>query len=321
MTLRIAALLTCHNRREMTVACLRSLRAQILPGWNPGGSSGWQVPGGEERKESQRDISPEHMAQSPAFDTSNSRPITRHSLPNRYVIEVYLVDDGSTDGTAEAAREIWPEAKIIQGDGNLYWCGGMRLAWAEAARTDPHYYLLLNDDTLINSDAISELLALAPSPDEEVIAVAPIADPDTGDVFCGGHQGHAPRPVIPSGHPAVCSTMNANCVIVPNVVFKKIGMFHEVYTHAMGDLDYGFLATRNGICVIQAGKVLGKSKPNSPIKTWRDTSLPRRERFRHLWKHPKGLPFREWATYCRRNHGALWPLRSITPALRIVSGW
>lgn len=286
--LRIATLLTCHNRREKTIACLRALRAQV----------------------------------SPTFEFVFSLP-DDHPIQNQktaVLLDVILVDDASTDGTASAVRELWPEATIIPGDGSLFWCGGMRAAWAEAAKTDTDYFLLLNDDTLITADALSDLLALAPSPRTEVIAVAPIADPDTGSVVCGGHLGHAPRPVNPAGTPAVCDTMNANCALVPRAVFRKIGMFHHIYTHAMGDFDYGFLATRNGIRVVQAGKVLGTSKTNSTARTWLDKNLPRRERFRLLWASPKGLPFREWLSYTRRNMGWIWPYRCISPALRILVG-
>ena len=304
--LRIAALLTCHNRREMTVACLRGLRAQVLPGWSPDSD---QKPGVKSQKA---------ILLAPTSDLRLT--ISDLPSPNRFAIEVFLVDDGCTDGTADAVRMVWPEATLLTGDGSLFWCGGMRVAWAEAAKTDPDYYLLLNDDTVIAEAAVSELLSLAPSPEDGVIAVAPIADPETGDVVCGGHLGHAPRPVVLRGTPALCDTMNANCALVPRAVFQKIGMFHHIYTHAMGDFDYGFLATRNGVRVVQAGKVLGTSKTNSTARTWLDKSLPRRERFRLLWSSPKGLPFREWLSYTRRNMGRIWPYRCISPALRILAG-
>ena len=315
MLIRIAALLTCHNRRELTVACLRALRDQVLPGWNPAGSGGPVARGGLKGESA----SPSSPNSAPPSATS-AQTSDFSFQPSDFSLEVFLVDDGSTDGTAEAVREIWPEANIIRGDGSLYWCGGMRVAWAEAAKADPDYYLLLNDDTIIAADAIAELLALAPSPHDEVIAVAPIADPETGEVACGGHLKHAPRPVIPLGSPATCDTMNANCVLVPRAVYQKIGIFHRIYTHAMGDLDYGFLATRNGIRVMQAGRVLGQSTTNTTERTWLDRNLPRRERFRLLWFSPKGLPFREWATYCRRNMGWIWPYRCVSPALRILTG-
>jgi hypothetical protein len=125
MPFRIAALLTCHNRREKTVECLRALRVQTLPGWNG-------PPTAEEDRRLKIVDSPNsnNAAHLPS-------PISDLPSPNRYAIEVFLVDDGSTDGTADAVREVWPEATIIQGDGNLFWCGGMRVAWAAAAKTDP----------------------------------------------------------------------------------------------------------------------------------------------------------------------------------------
>lgn len=48
--------------------------------------------------------------------------------------QVYLVDDGSRDGTSKAVKKQYPSVKILQGDGNLFWVGGMYLAFAEAIK-------------------------------------------------------------------------------------------------------------------------------------------------------------------------------------------
>lgn len=37
-----------------------------------------------------------------------------------YSIDVYLTDDGCTDGTPEAVKEQYPQVNIIHGDGNLF---------------------------------------------------------------------------------------------------------------------------------------------------------------------------------------------------------
>ena len=71
-------------------------------------------------------------------------------------IEVFLVDDASTDGTAYETRIQYPEVNIIQGNGNLYWNRGMRLAWETAASKNKYdYYLWLNDDTFLKPNAIN----------------------------------------------------------------------------------------------------------------------------------------------------------------------
>lgn len=245
------------------------------------------------------------------------QPVT----PPGFALNIYLLDDGCTDGTPQEVSRLWPNAHIITGDGTLFWCGGMRQAWFAASATDPDYFLLLNDDTEITEDALRELLALAPTPHSMVIAVATIADPQTGKVVCGGHKGHRLTPIQPKGIPVQCDTMNANCALVPRAVFRLLGGLHKRYTHGMGDYDYGFSATRRGVKVVQSGQVLGFSEPNSKTGSWRDTKLPRAERLYLLWFSPtKGLPIVDWCTYCSRNYGWQWPLKCISPTLRVLFG-
>jgi GT2 family glycosyltransferase len=239
-------------------------------------------------------------------------------LPDDLTLETVLVDDRSKDGTADAVRERFPETRVLVGDGSLFWCGGMRKAWSEAALSDPEYYLLLNDDTQLDSSAISVLLEMVGAPDSAVIAVAAIRDPQTGIATYGGIRRESGL-VAPTGQPEICDSFNANAVLVPRGVYKRLGGFHDVYTHGMGDFDYGFTATRQGIKVIQSGNFLGECGRNALTGSWRDRTLSRAERWR-LLNSPKGLPFREWMEFNRRNSGWLWPLRTITPTIRVMLG-
>ena len=62
------------------------------------------------------------------------------ALPPSVRLRVYFVDDGSTDGTAEAVEVAFPEVTIIPADGTLFWCEGTRLAWRRASQADPEFY-------------------------------------------------------------------------------------------------------------------------------------------------------------------------------------
>lgn len=270
MALHIAALLTCHNRRDKTSACLRSLRDQI------------------------------------GFPTS------------AFWLSVFLVDDGCTDDTVNAALEIWPEANIIAGDGNLYWCGGMRKAWSAAGATDPDYYLLVNDDTVLFPQAVRELLAICPTPDTPVIAVGAICDPATMQWVYGGNQSDYPF-VHGADKPRLCRTMNANCTLVPRAVYQKIGMFHHTYRHAMGDTDYGLEAGRHGVVIYESSSFVGDCEANPETNSWRDTTLPRMTRWRKLTS-VKGLPPKDWLHFCKRNCGALWWRYWLSPYFRVLLG-
>jgi GT2 family glycosyltransferase len=71
------------------------------------------------------------------------------------------VDDGSTDDTATAVSQRFPQVKILQGTGSLFWNGGMRIAFAQALQHDYDYYLWLNDDTVLYPNALETLLTTA----------------------------------------------------------------------------------------------------------------------------------------------------------------
>lgn len=263
----ITALLTCFNRKEKTLGCLRNLEMQDLPG-----------------------------------------------TELKYVV----VDDGSTDGTGEAVKREFPVARLIRGDGSLYWCGGMRVAWSHAAEDDPDYYLMVNDDTLLNPDALDALLKIAPDPNARVIAVAAICDPITREATYGGQRDISGL-IEPDGRAHECDTLNGNAVLVTRAVYQEIGMLHGAFSHAMGDLDYGYLAKRHGIRILQSPRSLGTCPRNSRHNTWMDRSLGRRKRLR-LLRSKKGLPFSEWMTYNRRNAGWSWPWKTVSPYIRVLLG-
>ncbi|MEO0132724.1 MAG: glycosyltransferase, partial [candidate division WOR-3 bacterium] len=114
----------------------------------------------------------------------------QQKMPADLRLEVYLVDDASTDGTAEAVRQAYPEVKIIQGNGGLFWNGGTRTAFAEALKSDYDYYLWLNDDTNLYPEAIAKLLStanrIAQTGELNAVIVGSTCDHKTGKLTYGG---------------------------------------------------------------------------------------------------------------------------------------
>ncbi|NLX67613.1 MAG: glycosyltransferase family 2 protein, partial [Bacteroidales bacterium] len=83
----------------------------------------------------------------------------RAVFPSEYTFDIFLTDDGSTDGTGEALKKLYPQITLIQGSGNLFWAGGMRMAWESAMRECSYdAFLLLNDDVMLNSDFLLNLM-------------------------------------------------------------------------------------------------------------------------------------------------------------------
>src|SRR5690348_11803402 len=71
---------------------------------------------------------------------------------------VVVVDDKSSDGTADSLRQISPRVSVIDGSGDLYWAGGMARAEREVINDEIDAILWVNDDANLNDTAISDLV-------------------------------------------------------------------------------------------------------------------------------------------------------------------
>lgn len=170
------------------------------------------------------------------------------NIPKGYTLDVFLVDDGSTDHTGDAIRKKFPEVNVIQGDGTLYWNGGMRLAWKTAKETKSYdFYIWLNDDTFLFENSIVKIFNdynhLKNKGSISIITGA-CKSPYKDRCTFGGHENQGL--LEPNGFPQKCKFINGNFTLIPNEVFKNVGMLSETYTHAYGDFDYGLRAQYMG---------------------------------------------------------------------------
>lgn len=241
---------------------------------------------------------------------------------------VVLVDDGSSDGTAEEVARRFPEVVIVPGSGSLYWGGGMRLATEVASsRFDAEFHLWLNDDVVLSADAVEMLLdtyrARRDAGRPRSLVVGALRDPSTGATSYSGLKRANPwhrlrfALVEPSGEPQLCDTLNGNVVLLPVEAISSLGTIDPLFTHNIGDTDYGLRARKAGWDVVLAPGYTGTCSPNPPTGTFAEPTLPLRARFR-LFSSAKGLPFRAWATYTRRHGGLLWPAYLALPYLGII---
>ena len=188
-------------------------------------------------------------------------------------LEIYLTDDGCSDGTSNAARSIFfdnNKLHILQGDGDLYWAGGMRFCWREAMKRHKEwdYYLLLNDDVELMDNLFDELFAainysISKFEKQGLVSGATCDINDSNLVTYGGSVWKNKflstfHMLEPSGMPQLCDLPNANILLVPSSVVDKIGIFYEGYQHGIADYDYGVMANKAGIPVFITGGYCGK---------------------------------------------------------------
>lgn len=271
MKITIAVLITCHNRKERTLSCLKSL-----------------------------------------FSVD---------LPKNIELNIFLVDDGSIDGTSIAIQKLFPQVHIIQGNGTLFWNQGMRLAWKTAFKVNDYdFYCWLNDDVILDNHSLSNLLldyheAKVFSCSEVIISAACRIGVNIHEFSYGGRTDSGI--VVPNGKLQRCKYINGNFVLVPRSIFKEIGYLSNHYTHALGDNDYGLRALEKGFLCFTSKFYLATCPPNEKVPGWCNPEISLLKRWR-LFHSPLGLNIKEYNHYRKRFWGSRWVIFSIKAYLKTI---
>lgn len=265
---RIAALYTCFNRKEKTLASLDSL-----------------------------------------FKATEG-------FKDDIEVVVYLTDDGSTDGTAEAVNKRFPEVKVLPGSGDLFWAKGMNHSW-NAAIADGEWdgFLLLNDDTNVYTNLFEQIQLTDDYCQEKYaqqgVYVGSTKDQDTGEISYGGSIIHSRwrytfSKRVPNGTPQTCELGNANIMYVSRAVADKVGVLSKGYAHGVADYDYTLSCLKKKIPVLVMPEFCGtcQNDHRSMYHNFEQKSF--KERLAYLY-HPLGVDFSSRLQFMRKFFPIRYP--------------
>ena len=236
--------------------------------------------------------------------------------PKGYEFDIYLVDDGSSDGTSKAVKENYPDVEIIIGNGNLFWAGGMRLAWRTALESKEYdAFLLLNDDVILYNDFLQNLIntneySLYKNKKTGIYSVATIDD-RTNKTTYGGYKIKTNHFILrsdllsPTDIPQKCELTNANILWISRETINTIGIFDERYTHGIADFDYSMRAVKKGIPVYLTPN-FGGICLHDHGKPWKDSNVTIKDRIAYL-KSPKGIAYEEYLYYIKKHFPLFLP--------------
>lgn len=227
-------------------------------------------------------------------------------------ISIFLTIDGSTDGTTEAMKELFPDVNLFFGDGNLFWAGGMRFCYENAIKikNDFDFILLLNDDTTLFPTAFEKLLKDYQSLDSnESILVGCTQGKNArleNDFTYGGkillnNYDSTSKFILPNNKsPQICDLGNANIMLIPAITIKKIGFLSERFTHGIADYEYTLRAKKQGIKSFISSNFLGICHiGDNQVKNWKNSKTSTlKERLNYLHS-PKGLAYKEYLFYIK----------------------
>jgi GT2 family glycosyltransferase len=216
-----------------------------------------------------------------------------------FVFNVFLVDDGSSDHTADAVRENYPDVRVIEGNGDLFWNRGMYLAWDTASKEfNPDFYLWLNDDTNLYPNAIKQLLE---APHQNSIISGTTEDILLNRLSYGGYNKNH-QLIKPNNNYQPCEYFNGNIVLISNYVFNQIGNLDYRFRHALGDFDYGLRAKARGIKLFISKEIIGSCELHKEFPDWcnkKNNLITRIKKFRT----PLGLNPIEYYHFDKRHYG------------------
>ncbi len=238
-SVRVAAVIPVHNRKELTLQCLKSMRRLLLEGIE---------------------------------------------------LRIFVVDDGSTDGTSEALRNEYPEVEIVEGDGHLWYTGAINAGIKKAFDSDPDYFLLMNDDQVFDDGALHHLVGTAEAigncavggllllwdTPHRIFQVSPM-----WRIRWGGWRHWQKQTVwsIPDT-PWEVDLIVGNCLLVPADAIKRHGPMDTVRFPNFGDAELTPRLKRKGLRLVLEPKARIFCQPNSlPPSVERMTWS---ERYRHL---------------------------------------
>lgn len=161
-----------------------------------------------------------------------------------------VVDNASTDGTAEAVRERFPEAQLVVAEWNRGFAGGNNLGLERAQELGADHVLVLNNDTELEPGAIAALVGeAARRPDAGSLGAKLVFADDPGLIWFAGAtfdprrgyngrvEGYRERD---DGRFDAVREIDRACgaaMLVPRPVLDEVGGFDEQLGVAYNDVD------------------------------------------------------------------------------------
>ena len=244
-----------------------------------------------------------------------------------------VVDNASTDGSAEMVRDRFPQVQLFVSEKNLGFAGGNNIGiryWGLDTpipnTQSPRYILLLNPDTIVHGDALATLVRFMDATSRAGVCGARLVYGDGGfqhSAFgfpglwqialdaAGIHarlldsrlNGRYSRKLYTSNQPFEIDHPLGASMLVRSDAIRQVGLMDEGFHMYCEEIDWAWRIKEAGwkiYCVPQAkivhygGQSTRQVKPEMVIALW--TSRLRLYRKHHpAWK----LPIARWLVRCK----------------------
>jgi len=177
--------------------------------------------------------------------------------------DIIVVDNGSEDGSVGAIVRRFPEVKVIETGKNLGYAGGNNVGLNYVLNSDAEFVLLLNNDTIVDSNLVSHLVAAARDHADAAFFSPKIyfySEP-TKIWFAGGKWVEAKARFFHSGYGLEDTNNQFNAIadidfvcgcalLARTSVIRQIGLLDERFFLVFEDVDWSYRARAAGFRLI-----------------------------------------------------------------------
>ena len=196
---------------------------------------------------------------------------------------VIVVDNGSEDGSVSRLRQEHGWCDFLVNDENIGFAGGNNVGISYALDAGTDYVLLLNDDTLVQSDFLAPLVDTMQRYDGVAAVGGVNLLPGSGRIHNAGYVFHPwlaakgellREPVSDEPYPV---DFVQSCLILLNPEFlEEIGLLNEQYFIGMDDVDLAWKARAKGwkVLVTPDSRIhhrVGETASSSPFSIYHKT--------------------------------------------------
>jgi GT2 family glycosyltransferase len=186
--------------------------------------------------------------------------------------KIILVDNAAREFDERKIKKLYPDVVIVKSTENIGFAGGVNIGVRMAIKDGIDYTLLLNNDTTVTKNFLSELIRTAKE-NTNYGLVAPLITyfDNPGLIWFRGGSFNENLALVRHINMNKTKTGFDNnifetkyitgcCMLIKNKVFKKTGLFDESYFLYNEDLDFCYKCRQNGfkLMVNPAVEVLHK---------------------------------------------------------------
>ncbi len=230
------------------------------------------------------------------------RSLQKTNYPN---LEIIVVDNGSKNkNEAETIKSHFPKVQLIKSSSNLGFSGGNNLGIKAALKNKSDYIVLLNNDTVVVPNFLSEIIKYIDyNPDVDIVSPLIYTHSQPKKIWFSYGKLYLFLGNIKASHQETNFDKNniwfvsGCCMFVKSNVFNKIGLLDDRFFAYFEDTDFCIRAKLSGykIGIVEKSKIFHKVSQSSggvlsPIYLYYMT--------RNNWLFAqKNLSFYHWPTF------------------------